>query len=162
EQRQRGLAIRETCRRPQRRGRETRAEPGDPRRTAINPKPSIRNSKSPFMLTTWSFHSAGQLVFGRDATLKLGDLAGRFGAGRVFVVTDRALVKAGVVDRVQAPLAAAKMAVEVFDGGLPEPPIGLADECASRARAFEADAIVGLGGGSNLDLAKIVATILAQ
>jgi alcohol dehydrogenase class IV len=122
----------------------------------------IPNPKSNFMRTTWSFHSAGQLVFGRDAALKLGELAARLGAVRVFVVTDSTLAKAGVVDRVQGPLAAARIAVEVFDGGLPEPPIGLAETCAARARAFQAQAILGLGGGSNMDLAKIVATILAH
>src|SRR5260370_33676847 len=114
------------------------------------------------MRTTWNFHSAGQLVFGPDAALRLGELAGRLGARRVFIVTDSTLARAGVVDRVHGPLASAQVAVEVFDGGLPEPPIELAETCAAGARAFEAQAILGLGGGSNMDLAKIVATILAH
>src|SRR6266481_2165612 len=114
------------------------------------------------MRTTWSFHSAGQLLFGREATLQLGDVARRLGAGRVFVVTDGHLVKAGVVERVRGALAGAQVVVEVFDGGLPEPPIALADTCAAQARQFQAQAILGLGGGSNMDLAKIVATVLAH
>jgi alcohol dehydrogenase class IV len=114
------------------------------------------------MRTTWSFHSAGQLVFGRDAAQKLGEVAQRLAAGRVFVVTDPALVKAGVVDRVRGPLTDARVAVDVFDGGLPEPPIALAETCAARARAFKAQAVLGLGGGSNMDLAKITAVLLAH
>src|SRR6185295_13150154 len=114
------------------------------------------------MRTTWSSHSAGQLLFGRDATRQLGDVARRLGAGRLFVVTDGHLVKAGVVERVRTALAGAQVSVAVFDGGLPEPPISLAETCAAQAREFQAQAILGLGGGSNMDLAKIVATILAH
>lgn len=112
--------------------------------------------------TTWSFHSAGTLLFGRDAVSKLGEVAQRLKATRVLVITDAALVKAGVVDRVRGPLSEAGVEVEVFDGGLPEPPMYLADQCVAMAQKSQAHAILGLGGGSNMDLAKIVATVLAH
>jgi alcohol dehydrogenase len=112
--------------------------------------------------TTWSFHSAGTLIFGRDAVAKLGEVAQRLNAARVLVVTDGHLVKAGVVDRIRKPLAEAGVAVDVFDGGLPEPPMHLADQCVELAKKCRADAVLGLGGGSNMDLAKIVATVLAH
>jgi len=114
------------------------------------------------MRTTFTFHSAGQLIFGRNAAGQLGEVADRLGVARVFVVTDAALVKAGLVGRVESALQGAKLSVAVFDGGLPEPPIALAETCAAEARKFKAQAILGLGGGSNMDLAKIVATILAH
>lgn len=114
------------------------------------------------MRTTFTFHSAGQLIFGRDAALQLGEVARRLSAGRVFVITDTHLAKAGVVDRVRKALSAAEVTVDVFDGGLPEPPIALAETCVEKARKFQAQAILGLGGGSNMDLAKIVATILTH
>jgi alcohol dehydrogenase class IV len=114
------------------------------------------------MRTTWSFHSAGQLLFGRGAALQLGEIARRLTAERVFVVTDAHLVRAGIVEQVFSALTAAKVAVEIFDGGLPEPPIALAETCAAWAREFRAQAVLGLGGGSNMDLAKIVATVLAH
>src|SRR5262245_41628836 len=112
------------------------------------------------MRTTWSFHSAGQLLFGREAALQVGEIARRLGAARVFVVSDAHLVKAGIAEQVRSALTTANVVVEVFDGGLPEPPIALAESCAQRAREFQAQAILGLGGGSNMDLAKIVATVL--
>lgn len=114
------------------------------------------------MRTTWNFHTAGQLLFGREATLQLGEATRRLAVGRVLVVTDKTLVQAGLVDRVGGALAAAGVSVEVFEGGLPEPPIALAETCVAQARRFQAQAILGLGGGSNMDLAKIVATILAH
>jgi len=114
------------------------------------------------MRTTWTFHSAGQLLFGRDAARQLGEVARRLAASRIFVVTDSILAKAGVVDRVRGPLADAQVAIEVFEGGLPEPPIALAESCVAEAKKFQAQAVLGLGGGSNMDLAKIVAAILTH
>lgn len=112
--------------------------------------------------TTWTFHSAGTLAFGRHSVDSLRDAVARFGAGRVFLISDRTLAKAGLVDRVRKPLLAAGASVEVFDGGQPEPSLALADECIARARQWQAQVIVGAGGGSNMDLAKAVAVVLAH
>src|SRR5438309_1883279 len=59
----------------------------------------------PAMRTTWTFHAAGQLLFGRHATRQLGDVAGQLGARRVLLVTDPVLLKAGVVEQVHIPLS---------------------------------------------------------
>lgn len=112
--------------------------------------------------TTFTFHFAGQFIFGRNAVMQLGEIARRLGAARIFVVTDAALVRAGVVERVCQPLAAADVTLDVFDGGVPEPPLTLGDACVARARQFGAQAVLGLGGGSNMDLAKITATVLTH
>lgn len=114
------------------------------------------------MRTTWTFHSAGQLVFGRGAAAQLGELAGRMKLRRIFLVTDRTLVGAGLADIVRRSLEAADIEVRVFDGGQPEPSLELADECLAEARQFAPDGLLGLGGGSNMDLAKIVAASLAH
>ena len=68
------------------------------------------------MRTTWTFHSAGQLVFGRYAVRQLGDLTGRLGAKRLLIVTDPTLVKVGILDQVRTPLIESGLTVEVFDG----------------------------------------------
>ncbi len=111
------------------------------------------------MRTTWNFYSAGQLVFGRGAVREVGRLVARRRWTRALVVTDPALVAAGVVQPVQQSLAEARVAVETFDGGEPEPSIDAALRAAECARRFQPEAIVGVGGGSNLDLAKIVAIL---
>ncbi len=114
------------------------------------------------MRETWTFHSAGQMVFGRNAVDQLGALAQRLGAKRVFVVTDAILAKAGLLDRVRRPLTASGLAVDSFTEGEPEPSMQAAERCVEQARAFRPDALVGLGGGSNMDLAKIAATLLTH
>jgi alcohol dehydrogenase class IV len=114
------------------------------------------------MRTTWTFHSAGQLVFGRNAADKLGDIARRLGVRRAFVVTDPNLLNAGIIDPIRAPLSEAGIVVEVFSGGEPEPSLRAANAAIAAARDFRPDAVVGLGGGSNMDLAKITAVILTH
>ncbi len=114
------------------------------------------------MRTTWTFHSAGQLVFGSDAVQQLGELAAPLGCKRVMVVTDRTLVAAGLYEAVREPLVRAGIAVELFDGGEPEPSLDLAERAVAQARTYTPDAMLGLGGGSNMDLSKIVATVLTH
>jgi len=109
------------------------------------------------MRTTWSFYSAGQLLFGSGAVDKLGELAAQRGLRKILVVTDQNLANAGVVDKALSPLKHMKVSVKVFEGGEAEPSIDVALEAIKVAREFEPDAILGLGGGSNMDLAKITA-----
>src|SRR5438874_1995716 len=114
------------------------------------------------MRTTWMFHSAVTLVFGRDAVNQLGDIVRRVPARRVFVVTDERLDRAGAAGKVVGPLREAGVAVEVFGGGQPEPSLKLVAECTAAAKAYGPDAIVGLGGGSNMDVAKMTAVLLTH
>src|SRR5438034_5025448 len=114
------------------------------------------------MRETWTFHSAGQLLFGRHAVRQLGEVAGRLKSERVLVVTDHVLLEAGLVEQVHIPLNESGVTVEVFSGGEPEPSLNAAYNCIAAARQFRPDALLGLGGGSNMDLAKITATVLAH
>lgn len=114
------------------------------------------------MRTSWSFHSAGQLVFGRGAVRDLGRLVAKHHWRTALVVTDRHLAAAGLVQRVVVPLREAGLTVDVFEGGEPEPSVALAQQAIEHARLKSPDAIVALGGGSNMDLAKIVAAVLAH
>lgn len=112
------------------------------------------------MRTTWTFASATQLVFGRGAAAQLGDSLRRWGVSRVLVVTDRTLIEAGIWERVHASLAMSAISWELFAEGQPEPTLRLADECATAARRIQPQAVVGLGGGSNMDVAKMTAVLL--
>jgi len=113
------------------------------------------------MRTTWTFSSAGQIIFGSGAVRQLGDVVKRLGLKRVLIVTDAKLIEAGICDEVQSSIAAIAT-LDVFAGGEPEPSLRVADECIAHARAFAPDGLIGLGGGSNMDLAKMTAAVLAN
>jgi alcohol dehydrogenase class IV len=102
------------------------------------------------------------LVFGRYAVAQLGDIARRLPAKRVLVVTDAVLDKVGAVEQVVTPLKEAGVTVEVFAGGQPEPSLRLVAECVEQSRRYGPDAVFGLGGGSNMDVAKMTCVLLSH
>ncbi len=114
------------------------------------------------MSRSWSFYSAGRLVFGTGAAAQLGRLLSQRNLKRVFVVTDRHLVAAGIASRIQHILAEAMIDAQLFDESAAEPSIDLALKGAQQARQFQPDCILGLGGGSNMDLAKIIAVLVTH
>ena len=114
------------------------------------------------MRTTWNFQIAGKLVFGRNAVQQLGEVASEISATRILIVTDQSLIDAGVVGQVTSPIAEAGISVEVSTAGEPDPPISGVNAVVDQAKAFQPDALLGLGGGSNMDMAKAAAVLIAH
>ncbi len=114
------------------------------------------------MRTIWSFGSAGRLFFGKGASLRAPELAKQHGLRRLFVISDPILEQAGIVKRVVDPLMQAGLEVQVFLGGEPEPTLQAVHKSLAAARAFGPTGFIGLGGGSNMDLAKITSKVLTH
>jgi len=114
------------------------------------------------MRNTWTFHSAGTLVFGNGAVNELGRRCLTHNWRRIFVVSDQHLARAGIVPRVMQILQDAGLTTNLFDQGEAEPSVALAVRAAEQARPFQPDAILGLGGGSNIDLAKIASVLVTH
>ncbi|MEK6260047.1 MAG: iron-containing alcohol dehydrogenase [Planctomycetota bacterium] len=110
----------------------------------------------------WNFHSAGRIVFGSGSVARLGEFIRPWKPSRVLIVTDAMLIRAGVVSQVEAPLRAAGLDVSLFDGGQPEPSCAIAEAALAVAKSARPDVIVAVGGGSNMDVAKIVAAMLTH
>jgi len=115
--------------------------------------------KTEFSNPVLGFSTAGRTFFGWGAASVLRDVAREFGP-RVLICTDQNMVKAGVCETVLAHLAEGKAEVKVFDGGQPEVDLQTIERAAAVAQAYRPDVVVGLGGGSNLDLSKAVALLL--
>ena len=112
------------------------------------------------MRTVWTFHIAQSVVFGQNAVARLGDIATRLRAKKALIVTDPILEKAGLLERVRTPLVEAGVNVAAFTGGEPEPSMKAALACYDMAKTAQPDVLVGVCGGSNMDLAKLAATLL--
>ena len=109
---------------------------------------------------TNSIKSPGDIRYGLGATDELADFAGSEGVERALVVTDADIVDAGVVDPVEATLESAGATVDVFDGVEPEPKLSMVEDAAETLRGDDFDLVVGVGGGSSMDTAKL-ASVLA-
>jgi alcohol dehydrogenase class IV len=107
----------------------------------------------------WGFSTAGTILFGWGAVNELRNIPREFGQ-RVLLCTDQNIVKAGICETALALLGEAKANVKVFDGGRPEVDRETIERAAEVAQAYAPDVVIGLGGGSNLDLSKAVALLL--
>ena len=107
----------------------------------------------------WNFYSAGRIVFGSGVINRLAQFIQPWNAKRVLIVTDATLVRVGIVSQVEHSLRSAGIASDVFDGGEPEPSFAIADKAIAMAKSARPEVVIGVGGGSNLDLAKIVACV---
>ena len=105
-----------------------------------------------------------EIVFGAG---RISDLAGKVehlaGSGAaVLLVADPMLTTLGITGRALEILAKAGFEAKVFDGLKGEPKVVDIDAAALMARTMKAMVIVGLGGGSALDTAKLVAACAAS
>jgi alcohol dehydrogenase len=78
------------------------------------------------------------------------------------LVTDGFLHRSGLLAPALADLAASGWAVAVLDNVVADPPEHVVLEAAARARDAQAQIVVGLGGGSSMDVAKLLAVLLAS
>jgi alcohol dehydrogenase len=102
-----------------------------------------------------------EILFGLGVAEATGELARRV-AERVLVITDPTLAAGAAVGGVLAGLHAAGVEVEVFDGTVPELPMDVVLQAIREAGVRQPQCVVGVGGGSSLDLAKLVALGLAH
>lgn len=114
------------------------------------------------MRNTWDFYSTERIVFGNGAIQKLDSILQRLKARNILLVTDPGIKNAGIMDKVSFLLEQANYKTVIYDQVVPEPPVESAMDCYEFAKSqMNIDAVVGLGGGSSIDMAKIVALLVA-
>jgi alcohol dehydrogenase class IV len=100
-----------------------------------------------------------ELLFGAGQRHALGAIAARLGR-RALVVTDARLAEDADFLSLVGQMEAAGLTVMIDSSTLPDAPVNSAAASAEAARGFAPDVVVGVGGGSCLDMAKCVALLL--
>ncbi|QFY73553.1 alcohol dehydrogenase [Priestia megaterium] len=83
----------------------------------------------------------------------------KYDPAHILIVTDPVLKDIGLVDKVSAPLIQNGYEVDVYADTTPEPPLALGEKLVSYAKSRKFDLVIGVGGGSALDLAKLTAVL---
>ena len=109
----------------------------------------------------FDFTCPRNLVFGRGKIEELGVYASEVG-DTALLVTDPGIREAGLTDPAIDALEAAGVDVRVFAGVEPDPKVSNAQACASEAADVDADVLVGIGGGSSMDVAKTASVLLTN
>ena len=103
-----------------------------------------------------TYHLPTQIIFGSGSVREVDAIVGkRLRASRPYLVTDKGIEAAGILDRVRAPLAG----VPVFDEVEPNPRHATINRGGEIVRTLKPDLVIGLGGGSVLDAAKAMALL---
>ncbi|RCK68953.1 iron-containing alcohol dehydrogenase [Desertihabitans brevis] len=105
--------------------------------------------------------SPAEIVFGPGQRRSLGRVVASLG-GRALVLADPFVAASDHGAEMQDCLRAAGVQVELYSEVVPELPLASVDEAVSRADVARADVVVAIGGGSCIDLAKVVAAVLAH
>lgn len=101
-----------------------------------------------------------KVVFGDGSVAQTGELVQSIGAKKALVVADAGMVAVGTVDKVKEGLENAQVPYVIYDKVTPNPLISSVEEAYELAVKESCDAVIGLGGGSNMDAAKGVAILM--
>ena len=111
-------------------------------------------------MTPFTFNTTPSLRMGMGLARQLGDIVRPVCGEDILFVTDPGMVATGLVGQVVDNLRAAGLRVTVFDQVQADPPEAVILQAADLARVVSG--VVGFGGGSSLDVAKLAALLAAS
>ena len=109
-----------------------------------------------------SFNTIRRIVSGCGCLESVGEEIKRLTGKKVLVVTDPGIKATGLLDRVAKVMESCDIPHYFFTEVEPEPSIEVVAASLAAARAFGPDVIIGFGGGSSLDIAKITSVMLTN
>jgi alcohol dehydrogenase class IV len=106
-----------------------------------------------------SFRTPHLILAGIGSLERLGGEAKALEAKKAFLVTDKGVIESGIVEKIQALLQKEGIAIDVFDKVISDPDIGCAEACIEMAKSDRYDLILGVGGGSSMDIASVASVM---
>lgn len=107
----------------------------------------------------FNFNTSASIRFGAGLISQLGDMVKASIGTRVLLVTDPGMMATGIVDKALNSLKGAGVDVAVFQDVQADPAEQIVMSCVEAAIAHGAEGVIGLGGGSSLDVAKLAALL---
>ena len=107
----------------------------------------------------FTFETVPEIIFETGAAARLGDIV-RDRMKRPAVVTDKGVVEAGLIGDALKGLEEAGLDYLLIDSVEADPPAKIVKGALDQARAHKCDGVVGFGGGSSMDTAKVIAVLM--
>lgn len=110
----------------------------------------------------FTFKSPNALKLSNGVTSELGMHFKKLNVSKVLVVTDETIVKFGILDKVAEALKKENIEYVVFSEVQPEPPVENAYKSFELYKENDCDGVLGIGGGSAIDVAKAAAMLVTN
>ena len=110
-------------------------------------------------MQAFTFNTAGRIVWGAGASLELAEQCRGLGITRPLLVTDPGLMAIGLLEPVIAALRAESLEPVLYDQVREDPPEAVILEAVDTAKSAAIDGVLAVGGGSSMDVAKVVAVL---
>lgn len=110
-------------------------------------------------MSDFRFLGVPQLINEIGAARRLGELSVERNAKSVLIVTDAGIRALGLLDDVISGMSAVGVRATVFDQVEADPTDTVVLKALDRARSHKIDLVIGFGGGSSMDVAKLVALL---
>jgi alcohol dehydrogenase class IV len=108
------------------------------------------------------FSTTPRIVMGPGSVKTIGTEVKALGAKRVLIVTDKGVIGAGLLKSIEDSFKANKIKYAVFDKVEPDPRYEIVADCVKMAETVRAQMLVGIGGGSPMDITKVTAVMLTN
>ncbi|WP_032093308.1 iron-containing alcohol dehydrogenase [Necropsobacter rosorum] len=108
----------------------------------------------------YSLCHTNKVIGGANSIEKITDVVKAHNADNVIIITDPGVFNAGLVAKPKTLLDNANIGVHIIHDTPPEPPLEKINQIYHTAKQFNADMVIGIGGGSAMDTAKLVAILL--
>ena len=112
-------------------------------------------------MDNFTFNTVSDIEFGAGFSSNLGKIISKMGLRKAFIVTDPGILAHGLMDKALSDLNKLKISYEIFSKVTADPPEEIVLDACNRLILSKCDLVVGFGGGSSMDVAKIIA-ILAK
>jgi alcohol dehydrogenase len=115
-----------------------------------------------FDFTTAGMSASNRIIFGCGAIDQIGEEAAKLGQGRALLISDEVLERLGALEKIEANLKKTGFEVLIFAKVEPDPHVEKAEQIFGQFAEENVGVIIGLGGGSVLDITKLLAMSLAH
>ena len=110
-------------------------------------------------MNDFEFSSCKTLICELGASTRVFELCDSLNANKVMLVTDPGLVEAGIVAPIVEQLKAHAIEVTLYSDVIADPPDHIVESAAKIAKNHLVNGVIGLGGGSSMDVAKLIAVL---
>ena len=106
------------------------------------------------------FNTVSDVLSGPGTSGQLGEMAAAMGIERLFVVTDPGIIQFGLLQQAVESLEANNIALHIYSDIVADPPESVVMNAMHAAQDFGCDGVIGFGGGSSMDVAKLLAVLI--